>query len=109
MKKLLAKNSVSNFPEINDYIEARSSGLVQLNIFVRRSQDLIKSHLSFGQQKFSFNLEDDNEETDENNRAAKDEKAFLDARNTILMQYAPVYPINYNKWNLCDDLVQQAQ
>lgn len=45
--------------------------------------------------------EDEDEETDENDRAAEDEKAFSDARNTILMQCAPVHPIVYDTWNLC--------
>ncbi|XP_015767843.1 PREDICTED: uncharacterized protein LOC107346550 [Acropora digitifera] len=45
--------------------------------------------------------EDEDEETDENDRAAEDEKAFSDARNTILMQCAPMHTIVYDTWNLC--------
>ena len=50
--------------------------------------------------------EDEDEETDENDRAAEgflsffSEKAFSDARNTILMQCAPVHPIVYDTWNI---------
>ena len=45
--------------------------------------------------------EDDDEETDDNSRAAEEEEAFSDARNTILLQCAPVHPIVYDTWNLC--------
>ena len=45
--------------------------------------------------------EDDDEETDDNSRAAEEEEAFSDARNTILVQCAPVHPIVYDTWNLC--------
>ena len=40
--------------------------------------------------------EDDDEETDANSRAAEEEEAFLDARNTILVQCAPVHAIVYD-------------
>ena len=45
--------------------------------------------------------EDDDEEMDDNSRAAEEEEAFSDARNTILLQSAPVHPIVYDTWNLC--------
>ena len=45
--------------------------------------------------------EDDDEETDDNSRAAEEEEAFSDARNTILVQCAPMHPIVYDTWNLC--------
>ena len=45
--------------------------------------------------------EDDDEETDDNSRAAEEEEAFLDARNTILVQCAPVHAIVYDTWKLC--------
>ena len=45
--------------------------------------------------------EDDDEETDDNSRAAEEEEAFSDARNTILLQCAPVHPIVYDTWNVC--------
>ena len=49
----LSKNSVSNFPEIVRLHRSAIDCLVLLNIFLRWSQKLIKSHFSFGQQKVS--------------------------------------------------------
>ena len=45
--------------------------------------------------------EDDDEKTEDKNRTAEEEEAFSDARNTILLQCAPVHPIVYDTWNLC--------
>ena len=45
--------------------------------------------------------EDDDEETDDNSQAAEEEEAFLDARNTILVQCVPVHAIVYDTWKLC--------
>jgi len=44
---------------------------------------------------------DDDEETDDNSRAAKEEEAFSDARNTVLLQCAPVHPIVCDTWKVC--------
>ena len=54
MEKLLAKSSVSNFPEIVWLHRSTIEGWVQLNILVRLSQNLMNSYFSFGQQKFVF-------------------------------------------------------
>ena len=52
--ELLAKNSVFDFPEVVLLHRSAIDCSVQLKIFVRRSQNLIKSHSCFRQQKISF-------------------------------------------------------
>lgn len=54
MEKLLAKKSVLSFQEIVWLHWSVIKCLVQLKIFVRWSQNLIKSNFSFGRQKISF-------------------------------------------------------
>lgn len=50
--------------------------------------------------RHAVSAEDDDEETDENDRAAEDQEAFSDVSNTNLMQCTPEHLIVYDTWNL---------